>query len=165
MLQKRLMRPECVGACVCDCVDIVFVSFLEMLRFPAAKKLIFPHFWHSTPHVNWLLLLLWGNKKETHNTAIQWKEPSCARVRASPADQARTLTYSTLADLGDLNLRINILTHTSTHTYTTHIIFHIFFFFSKNDRWMQFWVYWLHAFMELHLWSRLGCKGKTNRPD
>lgn len=38
---------------------IVFISFWEMLRFPSAKKWIFPQFWHTTPHMNWSLLMLW----------------------------------------------------------------------------------------------------------
>lgn len=38
------MKPMWVIVCVCVGVAIVFMSFLEMLRFPGAKKLIFPHF-------------------------------------------------------------------------------------------------------------------------
>lgn len=162
------MKPMWVIVCVCVGVAIVFMSFLEMLRFPGAKKLIFPHFWHRIPHINWLLPQLCKKQKikplQTHNSAIQWTHFPCAPVCYSTHDWASAFDQSCFGWFEIFGLDTDINIHALANTLT-HTIFPICFFFSTNDRWVQFLVYWLNAFMELHLWSRLGFRGKTNRPD
>lgn len=125
------MRPVCVGVCVC--VDIVFISFLEMLRFPGAKKLIFPRFWHWTPHMNWLL-----QKKEKKKLITVPSSGRSSPVHLCvPASMIETafLTCPALAYLQYMYLNIDIQTcmHSEIHPHT---IFPIcFFYFIKNDRW------------------------------
>lgn len=160
-----------MGDCVCVCVgvDIVFISFLEMLRFPGAKKLIFPHFWHRIPHINWLLPQLCKKQKKKKPSKLI-TVPSSGHtslvhlcVTALTTEPAH-LTNPVLADLKYLGwTQTSTYMHLQIHWHTQFSLF--VFFFSTNDRWVQFLVYWLNAFMELHLWSRLGFRGKTNRPD
>lgn len=72
LLQRRLMR----AVYLCVCAVIVFISFWETLRFPRAKKLIFPHFWHTIPHLDWSLLVLW----EEPRTVPSGGHPSTERL-------------------------------------------------------------------------------------
>lgn len=148
------MKPMWVIVCVCVGVDIVFISFLEMLRFPGAKKLIFPHFWHRIPHINWLLPQLCKKQKKKQKPSKLITVPSSGHtslvhlcVTALTTEPAH-LTNPVLADLKYLGwTQISTYMHLQIHWHTQ---FSLFVFFSPQmiDEysfwcidWMLLWNY------------------------
>lgn len=137
------MKPMWVIVCVCVGVAIVFMSFLEMLRFPGAKKLIFPHFWHRIPHINWLLPQLCKKQKkkkplQTHNSAIQWTHFPCAPVCYSTHDWASAFDQSCFGWFEIFGLDTDINIHALANTLT-HTIFPICFFSPQMIDEYSFW--------------------------